>query len=266
LRINSQVQAADSYRKYSVNNGGDIKKAEGSGSAQRVGGSVHDAMGRFISGRMRALNLGLSETSKMAQVNVSQIQSAEVTLQKADNTLIRMREMAAMSADAATSNADRIVLDHEFTHFKLELNRLGSVVPNGVEYTRSEKPMIDREPVGVSTGDVVRAAIEAINVKGLSDIRSAESAKSAVSAIGDVMDGIAAARAKLGESQARLISEDHSAGGSAEIRQGSAGRISDASSAKKMLEKIRSDMLSKPSQSTVAQANAIPQAVLQLLS
>jgi len=265
LRINGQVQALDSYGQYSVGNGNAVKKADLSGSVSRAGSSAHDVQGLLLSVRKRASSGGLSELSRRAQESISQVQSAEVALQKADTALRGMRDLAVKSADIKTPDADRIVLDYEFTQFKFELDKIGTLSINGVDHSKSDVSAFISSQAVTSSGNMAPVSIEKISSDAIGNIRTAESARSAVSTIADAMDQVASARVNLGEAKTKLISENQGDGGSASMQQHSVSRIRDASAAVKMVEQIRNDMQFKPAHSILAHANAIPQAVLQLL-
>jgi len=251
LRISSQVQAIDSYRQYSIGKGSAAARSEGTGSAQRVGSGAYDTTALFISGRVRTNSGGLTEASKRVQESISQMQSAEVSLQKADATLNNMRELAVISADIATPDADRIVLDYEFTRFKFELSRNCTLSFSGVDHTKSD------------TSALISAAT---NSDVIGNISSVDSAVSAISAIGDALDEIASSRVKLGDAQIELLSGNQGSGSSVGMQQHSVSRIRDAGAAVKMAEQIQSQMMNAPAHSILAHANALPQAVLQLLS
>jgi len=249
LRINSQVQAIDSYRQYGIGKGSAAARSEGTGSSYNVGSNAYDTSALFISGRVRANSSGLTEASRRVQERVSQMQSAEVALQKADKALSKMRELAVVSADVATPDAHRIVLDYEFTKYNFELSKICTLSFNGVDQVQP---------------DVSAFIAMSVNTDTIGNISSVDSANRAISTIGDAMGEIAAARVKLRDAQDELISENMGSGSSGGI-QHSVSRIRDASAAVKLVEQIQSEIANAPAFSILAHANTLPQAVMQLL-
>ena len=267
LRISSQVQALDSYRQYGVGKGSAAVKSEGTGSSHSAGNNAYDTTALFISGRVRANSGGLTEASRRAQESISQMQSADVALQKASTTLGNMRDLAVKSADIATPGADRIVLDYEFTQFKFELSRIGTLSFNGVDYSKSDVSAFFSAQVSSGSG-AAQITIKSSSIDAIGDISSVDGAVSAISTISNAMDEIASARVKLGEAQVKIMGESQGANqgaGSSVNIQRSESRIRDTSAAVKMAEQVKSDLMDAPANSILAIANAIPQAVLQLL-
>jgi len=247
LRISSQIQAVDSYRQYGIGKGSAAARSDGVGLSHSVGSYTYGTAALSLSGRVPARSSGLTEASKRAQESISQLQSADAALQKADAALGRMRELAVISANVATPDAERIVLDYEFTRYKFEFSRNCTLSFSGVDFSKSSVSAVMSEP---------------ISVDAIGDIKSMDSARSAVSAIGNALDEIASSRVKIGEAQSKLINDYQSSGNV----QNLLSRVRDSSAAVKLAEQVQRDMASSPSRSMLAHANALPQAVLQLLN
>ena len=265
MRINGQVQPLDGYRQYGAGKESSSVKNDVSGSANRAGNNAYDASGLLLSVKTRAQNSGLSDISRRMQESISRMQSAEVALQKADATLSSMRELAVNSADIATTNADRIVLDYDFTQFKFELSKIGTLSFSGIDRSKPDVSAFVNAQANAGVGNAVQVSVNAIGSDAIGNIRSVDSANSAISAIGDAMDEIASARSRLGETRVKLTSEIQGSGGPGIKQLHSVSRIGDASAAVNMAERVQSDMMKTPAHSILAIANALPQAVLQLL-
>ncbi len=122
------------------------------------------------------------------------------------------------------------------------------------------------------TGDGSTAATDAgtitINVleegQGIS-VMTQDDADSAVTTIQSALDRVSAERSKLGAYQNRLEHTINNLGTSAENLQAAESRIRDVDMAREMMEFTKNNILSQASQAMLAQANQMPQAVLQLL-
>jgi flagellin len=264
LRINSQVSVIDSYRQASVSNDGAAGRVDSPGSAHA--GNRGDGAARLaVSGIKRANSRGLTEASRKAQESASRMQGADNKLKRAEGILQRMQKLAAQSADGETTVADRIALDYKYTQYIFEICRLGSLRFDSVDPSSMEEFV----PIETLGGYFYEAAaevyIEPIDTDALGSIGSFDDASRAVSAIDSAMSGVSDSRSRLDDAQAKLISEFRSIDAPVGMQPGAGSRVSDADAAKRMVGSMRSNMMQGPSVSAQAQANAVPQSVLQLL-
>ncbi|NLU49825.1 MAG: hypothetical protein GXX09_05365 [Syntrophomonadaceae bacterium] len=104
----------------------------------------------------------------------------------------------------------------------------------------------------------------ALNIDGI-DVRTQTGAESAITAINRAIETVSAERSKLGAIQNRLEHTINNLGTSAENLTASESRIRDVDMAKEMMEFTKMNILSQAAQAMLAQANQMPQNVLQLL-
>jgi flagellin len=97
-------------------------------------------------------------------------------------------------------------------------------------------------------------------------ILSSDSASDAITTIQSAIETVSAERSKLGAYQNRLEHTIKNLDTSAENLQASEARIRDVDMAKEMMEFTKNNILTQAAQAMLAQANAQPQGVLQLLS
>ena len=265
MRIGSQISALDSYRKYSVNSERANGKTDDTGSIRRAENKASGAMGLLNSGRMRAANRGLNETSRKNQESISLIQTAEDTLQKAGTALKNMRGLAERAANAANNSDDLVALDLEYSQYIFELSRLSMIKFNGIDLISTEKPVLI-SAVNSDTGETAGVTIDALKLETLGSIGSAGNAKDAVSAVDNAMTGVSVARERLSDVRTSIENKSRNVDIPEDKQQGSQRRVRDADYAKALAERMRSSMLSQPSVSMNAQANAAPVGVLQLLT
>ena len=107
------------------------------------------------------------------------------------------------------------------------------------------------------------AAIDAR--EGGIDVSSQATANRAITVINDAIETVSAERSKLGATQNRLEHTISNLGTAAENLQAAESRIRDLDMAEEMMHMTRSNILNQAATAMMAQANAQPQSVLQLL-
>jgi flagellin len=119
----------------------------------------------------------------------------------------------------------------------------------------------ENQTMYVSISDMRSAAlgVNAINVS------NATVANAAITTITDAIEEVSTERSKLGAYQNRLEHTINNLGTSAENLTAAESRIRDVDMAKEMMEFTKTSILSQAAQAMLAQANQMPQGVLQLL-
>jgi len=97
------------------------------------------------------------------------------------------------------------------------------------------------------------------------DVSNHESAAAAVTVINNAIERVSAQRSQLGAYQNRLEHTINNLGTSSENLTAAESRIRDVDMAKEMMEFTKMNILSQAAQAMLAQANQMPQNVLQLL-
>ena len=118
----------------------------------------------------------------------------------------------------------------------------------------------------VDIGDVSAQALHLETAAGTGiDITTAQAAEAAISAVDKAIQDVSAERSKLGAFQNRLEHTINNLGTSAENLTAAESRIRDVDMAEEMMEFTKLNILSQAAQAMLAQANQLPQGVLQLL-
>ncbi|WP_342538880.1 flagellin [Sporosarcina sp. FSL K6-1540] len=103
------------------------------------------------------------------------------------------------------------------------------------------------------------------SVESALDVSSHENAAKAITVINDAIEKVSAQRSNLGASQNRLEHTINNLNTSSENLTAAESRIRDVDMAKEMMEQTKNSILAQASQAMLAQANQLPQGVLQLL-
>ena len=261
MRINNNITAINSHRQYGINNSQIGKNVEKLSSGYRVNRAADDAAGLAISEKMRTQIRGLNMASKNSQDGISLVQTAEGAMQTAHGIMQRMRELAVQSANGTNENFDRDALNLEFRQLDEELGQIEKTV-------RFNNMSIFNKSFTIQSG-ANQYDTTAFTVGGIGRITNVIKTREAASAAIAVMDGkinsLSMTRAELGAIQNRLEFKIQNLDNSAENLQAAESRIRDVDMAKMMTEFTKNSILFQASTAMLAQANAIPQSVLQLV-
>lgn len=272
--INNNLMSMNAHRAMGVNAGGMGKSVEKLSTGQRVNRAADDAAGLYISEKMRSQIRGLNRASRNAQDGVSMVQTAEGALDEVHAMLQRMRELVIQGANDTNKTEDRGAI-------KAEIDQLGSEIDAISKKTQFNKQnLLDgtldagkKLQVGANQGQSLAVSIEkmagsAIGIGVGASIVVVSTYEDASESLGNVDAAIAKVsdqRSKLGALQNRLEHTIKNLDNAAENTQAAESRIRDTDMAKEMSRFTKNNILAQASQAMLAQANQLPQQVLQLL-
>lgn len=274
MRIQHNIAALNSYKNLTSNNSTVSKNLEKLSSGYRINRAGDDAAGLAISEKMRAQITGLETASKNASDGISLIQTAEGAMTEVHSMLNRMVELAQQSANGTYQNkVDRENLQMEFTALNNEIDRIsngtsfngtklldGSLATSGLTLQIGETSDTYNQ-IAVTIG---KMDSDTLGVKALSVGSQTEAAK-AVSFIKTAINTVSSTRGRLGATQNRLEHTINNLSVASENMTAAESRIRDVDMAKEMMSYTKNNILVQASQAMLAQANQVPQGVLQLL-
>ena len=284
MRIQHNIPALSSHRNLTNNNSALSKNLEKLSSGYRINRAGDDAAGLAISEKMRAQITGLNTAQKNAEDGVSLVQTAEGALTEVHSMLNRMVELATQSANGTYSESNRAEMQKEVKALVSEIDRIGkSSNFNGTKLFDGKTKKIDLH-VG-ETGDTfntiavtlttmasnsiayIAAGKTTVGTFDLSklEVTNAAKAKAAMSNLNGVIDGISSIRSDFGALQNRLEHTINNLSVQSENITAAESRIRDVDMAKEMMAYTKNNILVQASQAMLAQANQVPQGVLQLL-
>ena len=281
MRIQHNIMAMNSYRNYTNNTSALSKNLEKLSSGYKINRAGDDAAGLAISEKMRAQITGLNKAQDNAQDGISLVQTAEGALTEVHDMLNRMYELAIQSANGTYDDAvDRDNLQAEFAALTDEIDRIAdSANFNGIELldgsisTAASALVLqigdtsdDFNQLSVQIGDM-HAATLGNGVSSLEDINigSVTFAQAAVSVIKGAINQVSSTRGDLGAIQNRLEHTVNNLSVMEENIQNAESRIRDTDVADEMMAYVKNNILIQSAQAMLAQANQVPQGVLQLL-
>jgi flagellin len=265
LRINTNVEAFNAHRQLVGTSDKLAKSMERLSSGYRINRAADDAAGLAITEKLRGQITGLDQAQRNGQDAISLVQTAEGSLTEVHAMLQRVRELAVQYKNGSLSASDRLAIQSEVNMLASEVERIGSTAQfNGIQLLNVQQTISfqvgaqDGEIITVSTislGSSVPAAVYALSANGTGDI----------SEIDVAIDAISAQRAQFGAVQNRL---DHTLKNLAvyqENLEASESRIRDVDMASEMVNFTKLQILQQSGTAMLAQANQLPQSVLQLL-
>ncbi len=267
--INHNIPALNTYNRLVGNNTAVQKNMEKLASGLRINRAGDDAAGLAISETMRAQIRGLEMATKNAQDGISLIQTAEGALQETHAILQRMRELAVQAANDTNTDDDRQALQQEIDQLIQEIDRIANQTEFNTEKLLDGNFSGKIIHIGANAGQNITISIADMSATGLSvdtiDIATQGGADTALDTLDAAIKTVSEERSKLGAYQNRLEHTINNLSTSAENLTAAESRIRDVDMAKEMMEFTKNNILAQAAQAMLAQANQLPQGVLQLL-
>ena len=288
--INTNIISLNAQRSLNGAQGALATSMQRLSSGLRVNSAKDDAAGMAIAERMSAQARGMNVAIRNANDGISLAQTAEGALGKVSDSLQRMRELSVQSANATNSVSDQQSLDKEFGELSKEIQRvLGSTSFNGLKVLGSSAGALafqvgantsSSDTINITTTDMTadasivavagsdnagtgRAAIGPDS--GATAILNAGTVQGVIDKIDKAIDTVNSQRATLGASQSRFGAAIANLQTAVENQTAARSRIVDTDFAAETANLSRANILQQAGNAMVAQANQLPQQVLQLL-
>ena len=276
MRIQHNITALNSHRNLTNNNSSLTKNLEKLSSGYRINRAGDDAAGLAISEKMRAQITGLQTAQKNSEDGVSLVQTAEGALTEVHSMLNRMVELATQSANGTYSSTNRTEMQKEITALKKEIDRISNTANfNGTTlFTGTTPSVIIHAGETSSPNNQITITLKGMSTTGIGDtnpgvesvdISSQTGATAAITTINNAIDAVSSLRSDFGALQNRLEHTINNLGVQTENLSAAESRIRDVDMAKEMMAYTKNNILVQASQAMLAQANQVPQGVLQLL-
>ena len=238
-------------------------------SGLRINTAKDDAAGLAVRELMRADIAVLQQGARNALDGISMVQTMEGAMATMDEALIRMKQLAMQASTGSYSDAQRTIMNDEFSEMSDEIDRIaGSVTFNGNVLLNSAGASIDIQ-VGTATDDKI--TISGVDVTssalgvGSATIATVAGAQSALAVLDSAINAKDTARATFGYKMNRLENTISVINNQAENMMAAESRISDVDVATEMTAMTRNQVLAQAGVAMLAQANLMPQMALTLL-
>ncbi len=264
MTINTNVSSLNAQRNLTTSQASLATSMQRLSSGLRVNSSRDDAAGLAIAERMNAQIRGINVAIRNANDGISLAQTAEGALATVTDALQRMRELAVQAQNGSNGTSDRANLDAEYQQLSAEIARIATQTKfNGIAIVGAGAGAQTFQ-VGANNGDTLTVTTTAVSGVG-GGLTTAAAASTALAAIDTSLDVITTNRATYGAAMSRFEFAISNLRISGENQSAARGRILDADFAAETAELARSQILQQAGTAMVAQANQVPQQVLQLL-
>jgi flagellin len=298
--INTNIASLNAQRNLNMSQGMLSVAMQRLSSGLRVNSAKDDAAGLAIAERMNTQVRGMTVAVRNANDGISLAQTAEGSLGKIGDMLQRMRELAVQGANGTNNVDDRSALNNEFLQLQTEIGRLvrnttfnGSQILTGAATTYTfqvgaNATTDDQIQVAVSDmlttttaagkNDGALAAVIDTTTTDILNLGAAgtgstfdvyaggtQGALDSLAKIDLALAQVNLARSTFGATQNRFDAVIANLQVAVENQAAARSRIMDADYAQETSSLSRAQILQQAGNAMVAQANQLPQQVLQLL-
>jgi flagellin len=299
MRINNNIPALNTHRILNINTEAMQKTLEKLSSGKRINRASDDAAGLAISQKMKAQINGLKQASRNSLDGISLIQTAEGALNEVHSMLQRMRELCVQGANGVYKDEDLGAVADEIKELTEQINKIATdtefngipILKGDLGVSKSESQTL-RLQIGADEGQFIELEMKDMNVtvtdsngSGLnivgnnmlisginssgkctvSEALTSPIFEKCITFYNDAVNKVAHMRSKLGAYQNRLEHTIKNTDNTVENLTSSMSRIEDVDMASEMSEYTKLNILQQAGTAMLAQANELPQTVLQLL-
>lgn len=272
--IQHNIAAINSFRNLGINQSALNKNLEKLSSGYKINRAGDDAAGLAISESMRSQINGLNQATQNAEDSIGLIKTAEGALTEVHSMLQRMSTLATQAANGTYNSVARSNIQSEITELNAEIDRIAKNTDfNGIKPI-SAKGMMTFQ-IGPSSAETIKVTLQGMGAKdiGVNDINVSnkdnsagiKAANKAIDTIRTAIDKVSQFRAKLGAAQNRLEHTVNNLRVTSENLTAAESRIRDTDMADEITAFTKNNILLQSSQSMLAQSNAAPQGILNLL-
>ena len=270
-RIVTNVSSLTVYKSYSRNNRSMAASAERLATGLRINRAADDAAGLAISETMRAQVRGADMAIENINNAINFINTADGYLQNISDILGRLEELAVEYIDGTKSTADKSNIDVEFVKLTDELENIADERAkfNGQKIFQNARLTLQVGPDAGQTFVIASASRNLLGVADFTSIAVSGGVSLAAKTVDDVQKAVAAVstfRATLGSFQSQLQFTQAGLENYSENIAAAESRIRNVDVAKESTAFSRYQIQVQASTAMLAQANALPQNVLQLLA
>ncbi len=275
MRIQNNTAAFNVWSSYSQNSAA-LKKSMSKLSTGVIT-NTDDAAGLGISERMRAEVKGVQMARNNVNNGISLVQTADGWLQKINDMTARMKALA-IENKGIMSTTDKDNIQVEFKALKAEIMRItgsssgdntAAASFNGIQLLSGDTLVVQigatsGQTISIDMTDLTSGAI-ATNWGSTVDAGVSAGSTDAITTLSSAINKIAEVRATLGAQQVRM---EHTSAGLTSYEdnlRAAESKIRDVDMARESSIFAKNQILSNAANAMLAQANQLPQSVMQLL-
>ncbi len=278
--IQHNLAGINAARNKGITEGKMKKSLEKLSSGYRINRAGDDAAGLTISELMRGQITGINQALRNVNDGISLTQTGDGALAEVHSMLGRMKTLAVQSANGTYTTVARSNLDFERQQLIDEINRIGETSNfDDIPLFGTEDPPAG-EPIPWQVGDIQLqvgcSQEEILNVKKYSmsekglrletvDFTSIEAANNSIPYIDEAIEAVADIRANFGANQNHLEHTHNNLTVTNENMITAESRIRDTDMADEITTFTKDQIVFQAGMSMAAQANSLPEMVMNLL-
>ena len=276
MRINTNIAAMNTYSRLTAANTAKTNSLAKLSSGSRINKAGDDAAGLAISEKMKSQIGGLTQAKRNAQDGISLVQTAEGALNESHSILERMRDLVVQGANDTLTSTDRGSINKELKALHEELTRIADTTEFNTKNLLGKKDNGFTFQIGANEQQKLTVTIQNMGGASLLGLTAAQFSITSgatnvrvndgmISKIDKAIATVSDQRAALGAVQNRLEHTINNLTATNENLSDANSRIRDVDMAEEMMTFTKSNILSQAATSMLAQANAMPNSVLNLL-
>lgn len=267
--ISTNTAANTALRYLNVNSDEQSDNLAKIASGSRITKSSDDASGLAIGTKLQADVAVLGQAQTNADNGVSILSVADGGMASISDILERMKTLAAQSVSGTVTDTERAYIQSEMTEL---INEIGSIVTatsfNGDSLLDGGYSGITFL-AGTAAADVLTVNIDNVDATSLGvnavSVSTATDATSALTTIDSAISTLASARAEVGAQMSRFEFRGDMLATSLENTDAAQSSIMDADIASEQAELASNEVKTQAAIAALAQANQLPQELLDLL-
>jgi len=267
--ISTNTAANTALRYLNLNSDAESSNLAKIASGSRITKASDDASGLAIGSKLEADSAVLSQAETNASNGVSILSIADGGMSSISDILERMKTLAAQSVSGTVTDTERAYIQSETTEL---INEIGSIVSatsfNGDSLLDGGYSGISFL-AGTSASDVLTVNIDAVDATTLGvnavSVSTSAGATTALTTIDSAISSLASARAEVGAQMSRFEFRSDMLATSLENTDAAASSIMDADLAAEQADLASNEVKTQAAIAALAQANQLPQELLDLL-
>ena len=253
-------------------------------SGLRINHAGDDAAGLGVATRMESDNTSLKQAMRNTNDGISLVQTAEGSIEQLTNILIRFRELSVQAANETYTSTDRDMIGTEMTQLKNEYQRITTLanfneqsllngsgtysIQVGIDGTGNDAIGINMSNLATTLGALttLSTVFQAVTTGGASGASSAAVATANLTRLDTAINALSTRRATLGSLQNRFENALAESSTYSQNLTAAQSQILDVDYASESANMTRFQIQSQAGVAALAQAKAIPQSIISLLS
>jgi len=280
MTVRTNMAALSSINTLNKTQGSLSSSLEKISSGLRINRAADDAAGLGVATRMESDNTSLKQAMRNTNDGISMVQTAEGSIEQLSNILIRFRELTVQAANETYTSTDRTMIQTEMGQLQNEYNRITST-SNFNEQDLLEATIAISIQVGIDGEASNRISFTLSNfattagaIGGELSIVFGQIANGAqvtvaqanLSRLDSAVNSLSSRRATLGAIQNRFENALSEASTYSQNLSAAQSQILDVDYASESANMTRYQIQSQAGVAALAQAKAIPQSIISLLS